>query len=279
VARDATHAEFAALIERPEAEIDLPRAALAIARPEYAALDVESYLALLGELARAAAPRVREAASEPERVDALNHFLYRESGFAGNRADYYDVRNSYLNEVLERRVGIPITLAIVYMEVARRLGLDARGVGFPGHFLVKCVADRGASEILVDPFAGQVISREQCEQRYRALVGPDLPLTPELLQAASNRQILARVLGNLKQIHLARGDLEHALRCAERIVLLLPDAPAELRDRGLLYARLECHRAALADLERFLELAPRDPAASAIRAQLPGLRQRVASLN
>jgi regulator of sirC expression with transglutaminase-like and TPR domain len=272
----ATHAELAALIERPDAEIDLTRAALVIARPEYAQLDVEHYLGRLEALARGAASRLRDAGTAPERVARLSAFLYEEQGFVGNRADYYDARNSYLNEVLERRTGIPITLAIVYMAVARRVGLDARGVSFPGHFLVKCL-DGG--EIVVDPFTGQTLSHADCAERYRALFGQDAHLEPRVLEPATHRQILARVLGNLKQIHLARGDAERALRCAERIVLLLPDAAGELRDRGLLYAQLECHRAALSDLERYLALAPDDPAVPAVRARVAALRRQVYSIH
>jgi regulator of sirC expression with transglutaminase-like and TPR domain len=261
----AARTQFIRIAALPDAQIDLAEAALWIAAEEYPALDVQVYLARLADLATSASSRMRGARGANERVERLNEFLYRELGFAGNRADYYDARNSFLNDVLERRTGIPITLAIVYVWIARRLGLPAHGIGFPGHFLVRC---DDPDEILVDPFAGAVVTRDECAAWLRAAAGADVPLDPRLLEPSPARQILARVLRNLKQIWLAREDWQRALDCAERILILSPDAPLDLRDRGLLFARLECFAAAEADLRRFLVLAPEDAGADAVRSQL-----------
>jgi len=255
--------QFGRIAALSDARIDLAEAALWIAAEEYPELDVARYLGRLDELAAAARGRVTRAQGVHEKVERLNDFLYREQGFSGNRADYYDARNSFLNEVLERRTGIPITLAIVYVAIAQRLGVPAHGVGFPGHFLVRVERD-----ILVDPFSGSLLSRSDCEARMQAAAGAEVPFDERLLEPSPPRQILARVLRNLKQIWLSAEEWQRALDCAERILLLAPDSPAELRDRGLLFARLECFAAAEADLRRFLALAPEDAAAEAVRAQL-----------
>ncbi len=270
-----TYPRFAEAIGVGDAALDLTQAALAIAEVEYPDLDPERYHELLGELAAGAAAFV-DGDSALERVLRFNEFLYGREGFCGNRSDYYDPRNSYLHQVLERRTGIPITLALVYMDVATRLGLDVRGVGFPGHFLVKHL---GAPEVVVDPFSGDVLSQLGCEQLYRAALGDDATFDPRALHATPPRQILGRVLGNLKQIHMARREFDRALTAIDRLLLLHPDDPAELRDRGLIYAKLECFRAALDDLERFVELAPRDPTAAAVRRQLALLGDRARMLN
>jgi regulator of sirC expression with transglutaminase-like and TPR domain len=276
VLESPARAQFERIAALADARIDLAEAALWIAAEEYPALDVSTELGKLDTLAAAAASRVTSARGALERVERLNDFLYRESGFAGNRADYYDARNSFLNEVLERRTGIPITLAIVWIAVADRLGVPARGIGFPGHFLVRA---GGAEEILVDPFAGSVVTRADCEARLRAAAGADVPLDPSLLEPTPKQQILARVLRNLKQIWLAREDWTRALECTERILLLAPDAPLELRDRGLIFARLECFAAAEADLRRFLALAPDDSSAEAVRSHLVELSRTAPRLH
>jgi regulator of sirC expression with transglutaminase-like and TPR domain len=262
---------FAQLAAQPDARIDVARGALLIAAEEYPNLDVEAYLARLDELAHAAAARMGGAASRAG-AERLCRYLFGELGFAGNRERYDDPRNSYLNEVLERRTGLPITLCLVFVEVARRLGLPAHGVGFPGHFLVKIEA---SPDVLVDAFAGRLVSPADCEARLRAVLGQDARLVPaHHLRAATPREILARMLANLKHVHLGLRDLARALACCERILLLVPDAAHELRDRGLLFAELECFAAAAADLRRFLELAPGDASAEAVRARLAALGSR-----
>jgi regulator of sirC expression with transglutaminase-like and TPR domain len=266
--------EFTRLVQQP-GDTPVAEAALWIAA-ENEPVDVATSLALLGALATSARPAVDAAASWLAKIEALNHFLFAECGFEGSREDYYDPRNSFLNDVLERRVGIPITLSIVYVEVARRLGFDADGVGFPGHFLAIV---RGEQDVLVDAFEGVILSEEDCAAKLRASMGKDAAFGPELLKSASSHDILLRMLNNLKQIYFQKQDWESALACCDRMLLLFPDMPLELRDRGLLYQRLECFGAALPDLERFLELAPQHQSAHGVRTALEALRQKAGQLH
>ncbi len=268
--------QFLRIARLPDERIDLAEAALWVAAEQYEGLDVPGYLARLEDFAERARTSVSGAETLAERIAALNRFLYDEQSFRGNRSDYYDARNSFLNEVIDRRTGIPITLAVVYLSVASRLGLPVHGVGFPGHFLLKCAAP---DEILIDPFEGTLLTRADCEARWRATLGADTPFDARSLEPAPARQTLARLIGNLKQIFLAQQDWPRALACIERILALEPDAPLELRDRGLLYARLECFSAAAADLQRFLALAPNDPTAEGVRQQLVELIRSSPTLN
>ena len=267
---------FAVLAALPDERIALDEAALWIAAEDYTDLDIHAYLRELDALAEVARERLAGARDNAERIRQFNRFLFAEAGFHGNRDDYYDPRNSYLNEVLERRCGIPITLSLVYLSVAARLGLAVRGVGFPGHFLLKWLGD---PETLVDPFEGNILSLQDCERRLQAL-GDLTPLQPALhLRAASTREILGRVLGNLKQIFLQRGDMEHALAQSERILLLYPRLASEYRDRGLIFEQLACFAAAAADLEECLALEPKDPSAAEVRARLAAVRARIGPLH
>jgi regulator of sirC expression with transglutaminase-like and TPR domain len=268
---------FAEGLREPDERIDLARSALLIAAEEYPALDISRYLARLDQLAGEVAPRLSGVRTPAERVAVLNQFLFTEHGFVGNRQHYEDPRNSFLNEVLDRCAGIPITLSLVYMEVARRAGVAVDGVGFPGHFLVK---HGGRDPVLVDAFFQTVLTREECQRRLAAVLGAEARLLPELhLRKATAREILVRLLGNLKVIYVRTADFGRALACCERILLVAPDAPHELRDRGLVYEKLECFGAAVADLERFLELAPDDESAEAVRERLAGLAPRLRQLH
>ena len=274
---DSPRDRFTAIANTRDDEIALDEAALWIAAEEYPDLDVSAYLARLDQLAQEAAPRLEGLTSDAERVGRLNRFLFLDEGFSGNRSDYYDPRNSYLNDVLDRRAGIPITLSLVYIAVGRRLGLHLEGIGFPGHFLVKC---RGEGEIIIDPFLGSTLSLEDCQERLESLAGESVPLQPELhLRSAGAREILTRMLGNLKQIFVQRQDWDRALDCCERTLILFPDAPQELRDRGLVLEQIDCFHAAASDLDRFLELAPDDPSAPGIRARRQALEHRLGQLH
>jgi regulator of sirC expression with transglutaminase-like and TPR domain len=234
-------AELARIAGLPDAGIDLAEAALWIAAEEHAGVDVAASLRRLDALAEAAAPGWPERGALAEKVARLNRFLFTEQGFRGNQRAYYDPRNSFLDQVIERRLGIPITLSIVYMAVAGRRGLDCRGISFPGHFLVKCV-DAREGEIVVDAFAGAVVSRAECQRRLDAAAGRPVRLDPGVhLRAATPREILARVLANLKQIYHAMNDLSGALACCDRILLLTPDALPELREQEVLRARVRVH--------------------------------------
>jgi len=231
---------FARIAARQDAEIDLAEAALWIAAEEYPQLVVADAMARLDALGAAAATRVARDPRLAPRVEALNHFLFAEQGFRGNRDDYYDPRNSYLNEVLERRLGIPISLSLVYLAVAERAGIEAAGISFPGHFLLKCSGGEG--ELVVDAFAGTTLEAAECQRRLTAAAGRPISLDPAIhLRAASRREILVRMLTNLKQIFVGRGDFGSALSCSDRILLLLPDSPREHKERAALRARVRMH--------------------------------------
>jgi len=238
-------------------------------------------VAQLDAIAATIRGRLAADASPDQKVAAMNRHLFGELGFAGNAEAYYDPRNSYLNEVLERRIGIPITLSIVYLEVARRLGLAAQGVAFPGHFLVKVRLKSGA--LVLDAFGGGV---PQSERELRDRLDQVLPknrarraeLEP-YLEPATPREIVARVLRNLKAIYLQSGALEAALAVMHRMLLVVPESAEELRDRGLIYARLDCFRPAAADLQNYLRRRPDAPDAGEIHAQLADLKAASARLN
>ena len=270
-----TRERFAALASGPDEDINVAEAALLIAQEEYPGLDITGYLARLDELAAGAQAGVCTRRTPAEQVAGLNRFLFTECGFKGNNKSYYDPRNSFLNEVIDRRTGIPITLSVVYCEVAQRLDLPVYGVGFPGHFLAKYVGD---PEIIIDPFFGTIITLEECGKRIQGVYGREARFDRRFLQVATPREILVRMLSNLKQVYVERSDPLRALGCVDRILLLAPDTARELRDRGILYQRLECYAAALRDFERYLQLAPSDAAAQTIRETLPELQRQAASL-
>lgn len=272
---------FAELVAPGNEAFDVAEAALCIAA-EHVALDRAACLAELAELADRVRPDIEELATRPlaERVDRFNRHMFRDEGFRGcPQQDYYKPGQSFLNQVLESRSGIPISLSIVYVHVARQLGLRSAGVGFPGHFLAKVEPDAVADDaIIVDPFLGRALSRNECADRLRRALGPEAEFNLETehqwLAAAPPRSILVRVLGNLKQNYVETGDWEAALACADRSLLIVPDSPLELRDRGVLYQHLECVGAAIDDLERFLELAPQHESAAMIRESLSALHRR-----
>ena len=244
---------FAELLAREDARIDLAHACLLIAEDAYPGLDVPAYLAELERLAQRLRARLPQAHAGEEKVIALNAFLYEELGFTGNVEAYYDPRNSYLNEVMDRKTGIPISLSIVYMEIGRRIGLPLEGVSFPGHFLVRLRVRGGVP-------------------------GEDLPLD-QFIEPASNRQILARVLRNLKGIYRQADDPARLLDVLNRMLVLSPRSRSDLRDRGLVYQRLECWRPALQDLTDYLDLEPDAADLAEIRARVIELRGRCARLN
>ncbi len=262
---------FTALVSGGTNDIDLAKAALLIAAEGYDEIDVDRFVSHYIEELNALAVRAQQhiAAEDGREVDGLIGFLAKHCGFRGNDNDYYDRRNSYFNEVLDRRIGIPITLALVYVEVGHRCGLDVRGVGFPGHFLAVHV---DSHQTVIDPFFGTVLDEAGCTARLRAVAGPEAELDPSHLAATAPRDILTRMLGNLKLIHLRAREFEDALRCSERILLVRPDSTNELRDRAALYLQLECFDAARADLERFLEVAPNDESAGLVRNELVKLQ-------
>ena len=277
---DTTEALFRALLERPEEQIDLAEAALLIAKSADQDVDVGRYLARIDELARQLRASLPEDSSEADLISGLGRFLFEEQGFGPSIDDYYDPRNSFLNQVLERRVGIPITLSVLYMEIGRRVGLPPQGVSFPGHFLVKCQLKQGT--VILDPYcSGISLSLQDLQQRLRTVRGGEVSraIVAATLVAANKKEILARMLRNLKAIYLERQDYARALSWIDWILAVAPGEAAEVRDRGLAYLKLECFRAALQDLEHYLEMAPTADDMHEIRSHVVELRRSASRLN
>ena len=278
---DETLQRFRDAVAPERVKIDLAEAALLCAQDTYPDLDIRSELDSLESLAAKLRNRLPADFSVTHRLVALNNYLFRELGFSGNMDEYYDPRNSFLNDVLARKTGIPITLSILYLEVGQRLGLKLKGVSFPGHFLVKVRVTGG--ELVLDPYAGgRSLSEEELRERLAQFTDKDtakeLPLE-DFLEPASPRQILARLLRNLKAIYLDAMDFDKALGVMNRLVILLPDVPEERRDRGLVFARLECPRAAQEDLSHYAALRPQADDAEQIAAQLAAAAIAAARLN
>ena len=271
--------EFRRAVELPEDALDLGRAALAVAESEYPRLDTKAYLARIDELAIAVAKHLTGDESGPHRsIAALNYVLFQKCAFRGNRDDYFDAKNSFLNEVIDRRIGIPITLSVLYMEVARRIGLPLLGVGFPGHFLVKYQDDR--EEIVIDPFnRGDIRTPDSLQQLLAGLYGKPVALSPQLLDPVTKKQILRRMLNNLKFIYLRRRELVKALAALDRMMIAEPNLPEDLRERGQVYLALEYFPQAKADFDSYLRLAPDAPDAEKIRDQLVYLAGRGTSIH
>ena len=268
------------LVSGPEESIELAEAALLIATHVYPDLDVAHHLARIEELAKTLQSRIQPDSGLSKRVLALNEYLFAELGFAANEADYYDPRNSCLNDVLDRRVGIPITLSLLYMEVGGRIGLPLQGVSFPGHFLVKCALPEGT--VVLDPYSGG-ISIGVADLQKRLGEGRDgevsSALVAAMLVAAGKKEIILRLLRNLKAIYLRGQKFDRALPILDWIIATVPDQPPELRDRGMIYQELECARAALADFERYLELSPGCDDRDEIRGRIVELQHQSARLN
>jgi regulator of sirC expression with transglutaminase-like and TPR domain len=252
-----TALEYFASLVADDASLSLVEAAISIAQDEYPALDTQAVLSEIDALGDKLKRRIPADAVPVQRLRWLNRYFFRELGFAGNVNDYYDPRNSYLHEVLNTRRGIPITLAVLYIEFATQIGLTARGVSFPGHFIVKLKMPQG--EVVIDPFNGQSLSRAELDEmlipyrRRQGLEGEfDVPLGL-FLQAAPPRDVLARMLRNLKEIHRSAEDWTRLLAVQQRLVILLPQAWEEWRDRGLAYAELGFNDPAADDLAVYLE--------------------------
>jgi regulator of sirC expression with transglutaminase-like and TPR domain len=259
---------FRSAVDRPEEEIDLIEAALLLAQTEYAALDRAAYhrqLDRMGEEAGAAL-----AGALPERLAHLNRLMFAHWGFRGNREDYYDPRNSFLNDVLDRRTGIPITLSLVYLEVGRRAGLDLVGVGLPGHFLVGVA---GRDDLYVDAFhEGNLLTAAGCAGLLRELQH-EFSFRSELLAAVGPRQILLRMLNNLLRIYLAASRLPKALTMFEMVFCLDGENAEWLRERAVLYYRMKNYSFAIRDLEDYLKRSPDEVEREEAAKQLQLLRE------
>jgi len=266
------------ILARPDREVNLAEAALLVAAEEYADLDVRAYLVRLDEMGVALRQRLEEEPRPERAIMALNRYLFQEQGFRGNTERYYDARNSYLNDVIDRKTGIPITLSTVYMEVARRAGLEVEGVGLPGHFVVRVQMPSRA--LLVDPFhGGSLLTERDCQERLDRIFEGKVKLEPKMLRPCRRKDMLERILRNLKAIYLRDQDKDRALRVVDLLVRIQPGSAEDLRDRGVLYAALDCYGLAARDLESYLALAPQARDAEDLAARVAQLKQQAARLN
>jgi regulator of sirC expression with transglutaminase-like and TPR domain len=269
---------FEELAIQADEKMDLARAALLIARDEYPQLDVEEYVQRLDLMAAAVAERMPANASPPMQIQVLNNFLFVERRFHGNTENYYDPRNSYLNEVLDRRTGIPIALCVIYTEIARRLKVPLRGVNMPGHFIVRY--DAPGVDLYVDPFnGGRVLTEEDCHEVILNMAGGAVQSSAAYLLPASHRVILTRVLTNLKVIYMHCNDYTRTLRTLNRILQLNPAATTEFKERGLVYAAGQQYHAALCDLITYLTNAPHAPDSDAIQEHIDRILTEVQRRN
>jgi len=256
--RQSSLPDWNALASLGDDELPLLDTALLIARDEYPDLDHREYSAELDSYVDALRPQLDRDIDLPARLTAINRYLFEDLGFAGNHNQYDDPRNSYLNQVLDRKLGIPISLAVIQIELTRRLGLPLDGISFPGHFLVRLPVDDGI--LVMDPFnKGRPVSAEELKERASPHLGgqpPDDHQLLEILAPATHRMILARMLRNLKGLYLEASDWERVARSADRLLKLSPDTAEALRDRGLAYRELGHVRGAREDLSRYLQLQP-----------------------
>jgi regulator of sirC expression with transglutaminase-like and TPR domain len=270
--------KFYTLAALDEAVFPLDRAALAIGLEEYPSLDVDIYLRKLDTFAARVEVLSGNDRSAGNRLECMNEVLFTQEGLRGNTEEYNDPRNSFLNEVIDRKQGIPVSLAVIYIEVARRIGFDIQGVGFPGHFIVKCTSqDR---DILIDPFHnGRVLTTEDCQELLDRLYGGAVSIQPSFFCPMEKKSIIARMLFNLKGLYYQKDEHHKALSVVERILMLNPGMLSEIRDRGLLFMQTSLFAKALADLEYYLRHAKSPEDISYIEAHIKTLRGVVASAN
>lgn len=259
------------LARRKDEDIKLLDAALLIAGDEYPDLEPAYYTDLCEQWHKQVSPQIERAGSQVEALQALNRFLYEEQGLAGNDEDFYDPRNNYINQVMERRLGIPITLGLLQIDLASRLGLGIEGTAFPGHFLIRMPVQGGL--MVLDPFQrGRSLDVGELRQRAQPHMAPDQDLGDQqlfkLLDPASHRSILTRMLRNLRSVYLEKKDLERALRCADRLLTIDPTQAMEYRERARLYHALEYFPGVVRDLDRYLTMAPDADDAGMVRNAL-----------
>ncbi len=273
--------QFQRLARGDDEAIDLAEGALLVAAEENPQLDIRGYRQKLAALGDTLKRRLRPDIGPTESIMALNRYLFEELGYHGASENYYDPRNSFLNEVLDRRVGIPITLSILYIIVGRHIGLALDGVSFPGHFLVRCPVHDGT--VVLDPFhKGISLGITDLQKLLAPLQSGTAPSRAEvaaMLAPASKREILSRLLRNLRGIYLHFSQLPQALSATSRILTLVPDNAAEWRERAGLHLKLECFRAALADYRSYIALDPEAEDAEATRARIVDLQKTCARLN
>ena len=271
---------FVSLVQ-DDAHIPLFEAALFIAQDDEHPLDLSTYLTDIDKFAMRLKRRLHADIAPIPKLRLLNNFFYQELGFSGNFNDYYNPDNSYLHKVMSTRRGIPISLAVIYMELAQQIGLDVKGISFPGHFLMKLSIKTG--DIILDPFNGASLSREEIEERLEPYFingrNPEDPPLASYLANATERSILARMLRNLKAVYAEQPHWKEFLNVQQKLVILLPGEIEERRDRGLAYANLDCPNAALQDIEAYLAQCPQATDAELLRMRLPELRAASRKIN
>jgi len=265
MAAQGARAAFARLVKVPDAEMDLAEGALWIAAEEYPNLRVPAYLEKVDRLGAELHNRVRTETDPVRVVEICTDFLFREQRFHGESEAYADVRNSYLNDVIDRRIGIPVTLATIYLAAGERAGLPVRGVGMPGHFLVRYQGGH-APAIFIDAASGRALDRAGCEALLEETYQGQVSMRPAFLRPVLKRQILARILNNLKTTFMAQGDLHRAIAASDRIILADPHLTSEWRDRGMIEFQLRRDGEALRDFNKYLSLRPEPEDADRIRS-------------
>ncbi len=270
--REIARRQFEALVKAGE-NIDLSLGALLIAKEEYPHLDIDRYLGMLDGMATELQGRLAPNSRPEDVVGVISSYLFDEKGFRGNHQDYYDPRNSFLNDVLDRKLGIPITLSLIYMELGRKIGVPIVGVGLPGRFLIRHTGIPAG--LFIDAFqGGSPIGIDGCKQLVDTIYGGKITFREELLNPVGGIDILQRVLNNLKAIYISKGDSRRSLSVLERLVLLSPDSTEELRDRGLFYLRSHAYAQALMDLSRYVENTPNAPDRQQVQSIVELLRRQ-----
>jgi regulator of sirC expression with transglutaminase-like and TPR domain len=271
-------ARFADIVSRHESDINLAEAALVIAAEEYPRLDIALYLEKLENFGNRVRERVETAATTADLVESLNAVLFDELGFQGNRENYYDPRNSFLNEVIDRRTGIPITLSVVYIDVARQIGFSIHGIGLPGHFIVGHF--NPVEDFFIDVFnGGRLLTENALADLVSGMSGGRTQFNSTHLMPVTKKQILTRMLSNLLGIYAGSQDYRRAIASIERILLLMPDSLPHIRDYGLLLAHIEKNGSAIEQLEKYLRRLPDTEDAETIKEQIKKLKQAQARLN
>jgi len=272
---------FATLVrsEIEDERVDILRAALTLSRIQEPALDMERYVHRVDELAARVAAKIEDPDDPVQIIAAMNDVLFQEEMFRGNTVDYYSPRNSFLHDVLDRRLGIPITLALVYMEVARRVGFQLFGVGMPGHFLVKHYDVDGHS-ILIDAFErGSIVTEDDCRQKLDSIYSGQVALQPEFLLPVTRRQMLTRILNNLRSIYLSQRDFRRAVQVVDLILVIYPRSPEDMKQRAVLRYNLNDFRGALSDFEEYVKMSPDASDAEEIKQTALSLRRSMAMMN
>lgn len=263
---------------RPEPQINPAAANLLLAKEEYPDLDVNVYLERFERLSEQAEQQGVRVEDDAESVRRLCRYLFDDLGFRGNNESYYDPKNSFLNEVLDRKLGIPITLSIVFVEVGLRLGLPLVGVSFPGHFLAKCVTPRG--DVIVDSFrGGRILTTQDCRELLTQMFGGKMAFAPEMLAPAKPKEIISRIINNLKAIYLKQQDWGKAMRSIEQLRAVDPSNPEIHRDRAAVLGAQGAIPQALKELETYAAQAPNAPDAGEILQQIQALKRMLAGLN